>query len=146
MPDPLDELRRAWRELPAPAAFGNEPPDPATRAAVAWMRRAWALQRVPAAPAVSPAPPASIGRGPATRFPWLPLAVAAAASLLVLVALAASIAPGRAVADRGSVVASAESAAAEPARPVQCVTATSERLELRSGAVTLVLLNPPDSP
>ena len=129
MVEPLDPLRRAWNALDPPPIARAEPRDAATRATLAWLRAAWAVEACP---------PVRVTR--TERFPWAVLMPATAAALL-----AALLLPPRPPAEPrlpvDRVVATVEP---EPVEPVQIVTSSPERLELRSGAVTLVLLNPPD--
>jgi len=128
MRDPLDDLRARWNELEPPPLEPGEPADAATRATLAWLRAAWTRAGVPPVPRIAP--------GASTRFPWLPLASAAAAALVA--ALSAGVAFEAPPAERPAVAPATE--------PVRVVASTPERLELRSGAVTLVLLPTPSDP
>lgn len=121
----LEDLRRAWREMQGPdPERGLGHPDAKTRAALVWLRGAWQRVAPPALPVTAPAAPA-----------WrrnLALIAAAAVAL---------VAPG--LRQRRP------PATAEPPRPsangsaLEVVALTSERTELRSGPVRLILLTHP---
>jgi hypothetical protein len=135
--DPVpDELRELYRRLRPPlppdsAADG----DPQTARAVRWMQEAWHGLAIP--PARAPAV-----RRREWRAAWL-LRVAAAAAVL-----GASAAGWRAL-QRAPSHAPAETVVQGPAPDgaggVEVVVAAADRLELRSGTVRLVLLDPPST-
>ncbi len=125
MSDPLDELRDAWRDIEAPPL--DDEPDPQTRAAVEWMRAAWHELEAPALPSV-----------PARRLPMIASGVAA--SLLVAFGLWAL---GAAPDTPGPKPAAAEHLVPTP---VHASIRRDGVAELRSGAVTLVLLDESATP
>jgi hypothetical protein len=159
--DPLDELRRAWRGLETPtptssddvarltralAAAGREltPPLPAvpdatTRAAIEWMRDAIEAAGVPPSPPL-PAPRASA-----------PLRLALAASLAAgLVIAGLTLTRPRATSPEPAplVARASETPTAAPLPEPHVATGHSARItttgiELRSGPVRLVFLQPP---
>jgi hypothetical protein len=137
----LDELRGAWRALPAPPpARELRDEDAPTRRAVEWTRSAWLALPVPAA-----APPArTILRAPSWRERRLWRAAAVAAALL----LAASL-PLLALALRRRPDATPPTPVAEHAAPPHealVVAAHDGHLELRSGPVRLYLIPDPIRP
>jgi len=123
--DPLDALREAWRSLPPPAAHAPlEEEDPLTRRCVVRLRRAWRALEAPAP-----------GRPPWVRRARRRRLVTAAAAAVVLIAAGAAFRLAR----RGGVREPA--APAGPAAP-DVLAAGDERVVMRSGPVTLVLVRP----
>lgn len=157
-PDPLDELRDAWNSLDAPEP-ADDPvdADPATRAAVEWMRQAWATVEPTREPSVPR--PAPILRPSFARRPLVPLAAA------VLLAGFAALLWWSAGDDRDEtrdapavvdvdppVTKIEEHRVPQPERvpelPVpeyghQLASLSSNHLEMRSGPVRLILLTGP---
>jgi hypothetical protein len=156
--DELEPLRRAWEELRAPEpAPERSPADAAEHAALEWVRAAW--ERV-----APPAPARLSARGPMPRpVPaperrWAWIAAAAAAGIAGLwLALAPTgegprgtpSAPEPGIARREpppSPLESGEGPSAvleeQPTAPgkVEVAHVTSDRMELRSGSVRLILL------
>jgi hypothetical protein len=140
--DELEPLRRAWEELRAPEpAPERSPADAAERAALEWVRAAWG--RVdPPAPARRFFPRPAPAAAPERRWAWIAAAAAAGIAGLWL-----ALAP----VDEGPPelgIARPELPGGEPAVPEEQPTApkvevahvTSDRMELRSGFVRLILL------
>ena len=150
----LEALRGAWQQGPAPAPhrpLAEE--DPATRAAVRWVRDAWLALPVPAARA-----PRSLPRAeppPVVHLRWRRVA-AAAALLLALGVPLLVVAARHAGRSRAPDVAPVAEAPAPPAAPTldgapcaeppaaQVAAVDEHHLELRSGPVRLYLIT--DSP
>jgi hypothetical protein len=154
--DPLDDLARAFRDWPAPAATRDLPDeDEATRGTVAWM--AAALRAQAPSPAAAAPPRAPWRRAPApARWrlrDWRPLAAAAVLLLLLggplLLVTDRGPRPAPPLADAGPAVpqpAPDGPAAPLPPEPVMAtepglvVAVDRQRIELRSGPVHLLLL------
>ena len=140
----IDDLRRAWRELePRPAAEDLELEDDETRARVEWMRAAWSSLDVPEPrlPLATSARPASTAGTRASSGGWPTryrrLATAAAILLIALWFSRTEQSPQR----------SGEQARPVDGRPItpgdegpQLAALSSNRVELRSGPVRLILL------
>lgn len=140
---PLDALVAAWGaiELPAPTA-PLDAPDATTRATVDWMARAWEATAEPPAPRL----PWRLRARPLLRHatPFL----ATAALLLLWVRFAATDlsrietpAVRLAATDHSRI----ETPAALPAS-IPITHVATDRTELRSGRVRLILLTPPEPP
>jgi hypothetical protein len=147
---PLDELREAWwSETPAEPADELDEADPKTRDTVAWMRAAWQGLEVP-----EPRLPAARRARPARLRPRLvPLALAAAAALLAALGIYLATdagevermpAPETHLAQGGSPREPANEAT-EVASSGDLAYLGSDRMELRSGPVRLVLLTRRDT-
>ncbi len=143
--DPIDELRRAWsRVRPPPLAgrlgagrLGEE--DPATRQAVRWMREAWRRLEAPAARV--PRRNRAAGRRPGVKL---------AAAAIVPLALGGWLVGGW-LSDGwpSGGWPSGERAEAEATRTSipRVIRTTADRIELVSGNVRLILLQPqPETP
>jgi len=142
--DPLDALGAAWRSLapPDPAA-ALDAPDPATRAAIDWMRAAWQAG-APAAPTAIPWRLRLRLARPSVR-PLLPWIAAAAATLLVALLLrpAPSPPPGAEPVELAAHPHPPEpSHAGSPGASPELVSLSADRMELRSGPVRLILFTP----
>ncbi len=138
----LRELGALYRGLrPPPLADGASEADPETARAVQWMRAAWGGLEIPPArvPALPRRAPRALWR---LRGPARSRLLGAAALLLALggAALWRALRPGAEPA-RAPRVAQGPAPAAE--RGVEVLAALPDRLELRSGPVRLVLLDPP---
>jgi len=142
--DPLAELSAAWRALPPPDPTSIvDAPDPATRAAIAWLQDAWRAS----------APALSLDR----KLPWrlrIRLArrrarpitrwLASAAAVLLVLSLLSRTSrrsplapPPELASQRVAAVDASHEPVSEP------VSVTADRMELRSGPVRLILLTPP---
>lgn len=154
-PDPLEHLRTAWaRQHAAPPGEALEAQDAATQASVRYLREAWNA----ATPARSAEVPADwrVPARPRSLLRPVPLATllaAAAAALLLWLRPVAEPVPADAaeqLADAGGELEpepKPETAAPQPAVPARrAVTDTytprDDGLELRSGAVRLILIAP----
>lgn len=128
VPDlPLDELRSAWSSLEAP-----EPrPDAATVASVEWMRAAWRALPVPAAD-----PSVLVSRR--RRAERQTIATWAAAATVLLAGIAFSVQRLTPPARSGVEV---TAIGGEPSSTKPYIAAVeSDRVEMRSGPVRLILL------
>ncbi len=153
--DPLDDLRAAWRSLEAPAPTDElADADPRTRRAVEWMRAAWATVE----PERELAPPRPVPvAAPRLLPPPVLLRLAAAILVATLAALLWWRPDGSAAVEEGAPGLTADSDAPSapdrrvpepervPEQPVlehvvQFASLSSEKLEMRSGPVRLVLL------
>ncbi len=134
--DPLDSLHEAWRSLDSPPPHADEDPsaDALTRATVEWLRGAWEALEAPAleSPAMRTADDHDATR---ERRRLLPLAAAIAAGWLLFLLWLAR--PGE-EASNGIAV------APEEELPAMHATLRDDgSVELRSGVVRLVLMDPP---
>jgi hypothetical protein len=143
--EPADELRALYGRLePPPLADGVEEADADTQRVARWMQAAWRGIEPPRAlrppeRALAPHPHRSWhGR----RVRWLVIA-AAAAVLLAAGGLFLLSRPAPATRPLSS-----ETAAPAPDSPagIEVLAIDPERVELRSGPVRLVLLDPPELP
>ena len=139
--DPLDELRASWGALepPAPARpLADE--DAPTRAAVGWMTAAWSALEAPEPASLPSTLTEQLTSRVAPRFPLAArLALALAAGLLAWFGFARSRPAHETAAPAETPV--EFTAVAAPAAPIVLI-ANRERVELRSGSVRLVLLQP----
>jgi len=138
-------LTSAWHEQPAPEATPSlAQSDAETRAAVDWLQRSWTQLDAPALGEVPRALRRRVAQRRAPVLAWRRHAAAAALLLAVGLALRFSASWSTHVprADASPPVAARPSVAGGP----QLVSAGPGRLELRSGPVRLLLLEPTDSP
>ena len=134
--DPLDSLHEAWRDLdcPRPHADEDPPTDALTRATVEWLRGAWSTLEAP--PLALPTNRTAAGSN-ASRWTrrLLPLAGAVAAGWLLFLLWIAQTGER----DTNDIVRA-------PERELPAMHATLRddgSVELRSGVVRLVLMDPP---
>jgi hypothetical protein len=136
--DELRELRGAWRALEPPAATAPiDEPDPATRATVEWLRAAWRASE-PAAPQIWSLPWSLRMRLRLRRARLAP--IAAAAALVVAIAAGAGVWSSHVAESRRLETPRADDVA--PSLSLVPSYVTPDRMELRSGAVRLILLTP----
>ena len=151
-PDPLEELRESWNSLEPPAPVRDlAAEDAETRAAVRWMASTWNALEAPEPRAVPTPIRSTVVRRAAPVLSLAPrLALAAAAGLFVWFGFVASRPDpsDTALSNSGLSQSGAANGAPElaavtaPSAPV-LLAATEERVEMRSGGVRLVLLQPP---
>ena len=138
------ELREAWRHLsPPPLPDAIDEADPATAAAVGWMRSAWRTLEAPSAIAVHRPDSSSSERTEEEQRAGVQRRRVAAR----LVALAALVLALLGVLWRALPRRSATDTIATPvarASAVEVLDVRPEQLELRSGPVRLVLVSPAD--
>jgi ferric-dicitrate binding protein FerR (iron transport regulator) len=138
-----DELARELRALyerldPAPLGDDADAADPETRRVVQWMRASW----TELAPRSAPPVPARRSRGArlVRLRPWVRLALAA----MLLAALTALVLWTRRP-QRAPLADGAPSVAAPTAPSLELLAASPGQVELRSGNVRLVLIEPAGS-
>jgi hypothetical protein len=136
LPDEAVELRAHYRRLqPPPLADDLEGSDPETARVVQWMQGAWRGLTPPR----TLVPGRTLPRPTVRLVPRLRIAAAAAAVLLAGAALWRVLSRT----DPTSAPAHLAQAPAEPLRGVEVIDVRPDRLELRSGPVRLLLLDPP---
>jgi len=157
--DPLDELRRAWKQLDAPANASERPAladalaaatreltpaapstqDPQTQAAVSWMRAAIAATDIPPMPAL----PLPKRRANPWRVAALAATLAVAGFALARLQNSASTEPEK------PIIARAPEPEPEPAPAVAAppqgrpARVTDAGIEMRAGHVRLLLVHTP---
>jgi len=136
--DPLELLAASWKRLEAPSpARDLEKEDEVTRRAVLWLRQAWSTLEAPVLRA-----PRRLRFAPFRRRVLRP-AVAAA---LLLAAGAALFLPGRPQETRSAAEIVVRAPNPPEPRPVLLPDSRPGRMELRSGPVRLILLQPNKKP
>ena len=154
--DPLHALRSLWSRVEAPPLDDGErePADPATRAAVEWLRGAWRAQVPPSLPSLPraargaqgrPAPSHAALRG--ARRAALAGAALAASIALLLGPRGAAPADGGREPGTGPRPARASAVVTSPIHtpPVLASLRADGTLEARAGRVRLVLCTPGSS-
>lgn len=162
--DPLDDLTAAWRAIEAPRLDAElDDHDPATEAAVDWLRKAWERSAPETVPETLDAPWRA--RRLQRRARPVRTFLAVAASITAVFALVRALGPRASDPPTTVDVAvhtplhpsgdppgeprtSPQSMDLDSERTPELIASTSERLELRSGNVRLLLFTPslPDLP
>jgi len=136
--DPLERLAASWKKLEAPSPDRDlEREDEATRRAVLWIRQAWSALETPAFRA-----PRHLRFAPFRRR-FLRPAVAAA---LLLAAGGLLLSPERPGETRSAAEIVVRAPNPPEPRPVLLPDSRPGRMELRSGPVRLILLQPDTKP
>ena len=147
-PEPLDALREDWQALVPPAPvrpLADE--DAETRTAVDWMRSTWNALEAPEPGSVPTALTRTLASRPAPRLRLVPrIALALAAGLVAWFGFAV-LRPAQDPTSSTEAPVELASVETAPAPSMQAapivLAANTERVELRSGSVRLVLLQPP---
>jgi len=137
---PPDELRALYRRLqPPPLADDLAAADLETARVVRWMQGAWS--------GLAPRTPVPSGlTRPRGSVPHVPRARIAAAAAAVLLLAGAVLWRLSSTTDQGSAPARvAQATAGEPERSIEVIDVRPDQIELRSGPVRLLLLDPPSA-